>query len=207
MSIRIFQILGGVLLGIVATALWFTLSGGPGAPVPAADADVVGGLVPEPFDVPLLVSVNAEGHTVTSAAWRGRTTAVFFGYTSCPDICPLTLARVGRYRDELSPDQRASLGIVFVSVDPARDTLERLGRYVSSLPGEVESMTAEDIRDQIVGWGVRATDGVPTSDGGYLVEHTARVFILDADGRVTATLPPLPTSGQIESLFAQILDR
>jgi protein SCO1/2 len=207
MPIRIVQILGGVLLGIVVTALWFAVSGGPGPLVPPADVDIVGGPVPEPFDVPGLVGVGTAGDSVTSDDWRGRTTAVFFGYTSCPDVCPLTLARVGRYRDELPPEDRDRLRIVFVSVDPGRDTPERMGRYVSALPGDILAMTAPDIRDQIAGWGVRATDSEPMGDGSYLVDHTARVFILNAEGQVTATLPPMPTTDQIAPLLDRMLAR
>jgi protein SCO1/2 len=207
MPIRIVQILGGILLGIVATALWFAVSGGPGPLVPPADVDVVGGPVPEPFDVPTLVGVGPTGDSVTSDDWRSRSTAVFFGYTSCPDICPLTLARVGRYRDELPPEDRDRLRIVFVSLDPERDTPERLGRYVSALPGGIEAMTAGDIRDQVAGWGVRATDGDPMAEGSYLVDHTARVFILDGDGRVAATQPPRPPTGPITPLLDRVLGR
>jgi protein SCO1/2 len=207
MSIRLLQILGGVLLGIVLTALWFAFAGGPDSLVPPADVDIVGGPVPQPFSVPGLVGVNEAGDFVTSDAWRDRTTAVFFGYTSCPDICPLTLARVGRYRDALPPTDRERFAIVFVSLDPARDTPERLDRYVSALPGSIEAMTADDIRAQVAGWGVRATDGQPMGDGNYLVEHTARVFVLNPDGRVAATLPPLPESGQVDALLDEMLGR
>ncbi len=207
MPIRIVQVLGGVLLGIVATAVWFAVSGGAGPMVPPADVDVVGGPVPEPFDVPVLVGVDASGDSVSTEAWRGRITAVFFGYTSCPDICPLTLARVGRYREELPPEDRERLAVLFVSVDPERDTPERIARYVSSLPGGIEGMTAPDIRNQVVAWGVRATDGEPMGDGGYLVDHTARVFVLNAEGRIAATLPPLPRSNRIAPLLDALLAR
>jgi len=207
MSIRILQVLGGVLLGLVLTALWFAFAGTPGARVPPADVDVVGGLAPEPFDVPLLTGTDASGEAVTTARWRGKVTAVFFGYTSCPDVCPLTLSRVGRYRAELPPEARDRLAVVFVSVDPGRDTPERLAAYTGALPGDVEAMTAEDIRSQVEGWGVRATDSEPFGDGSYLVDHTARVFVLDSEGRVAGTLPPLPTSDQIRGLLDTMLDR
>ncbi|HKK93181.1 MAG TPA: SCO family protein [Longimicrobiales bacterium] len=207
MSIRLLQVLGGVLLGLVLTALWFAFAGTPDPRVPPADADLVGGLAPEPFDVPVLVGIDASGDSVSTEQWRGRVTAVFFGYTSCPDICPLTLARVGRYQAELPPEIRDRLTVLFVSVDPARDTPERLRGYTAGLPGDIRAMTAEDIRAQVGGWGIRVTDGEPFGDGSYLVDHTARVFVLDVEGRVVGTLPPLPSSDQIASLLDMLLAR
>lgn len=207
MPIRIAQVLGGILLGIVVTALWFAVSGVPGPLAAPADVDVVGGPVPQPFDVPTLHGLDPAGDSVSTADWRGRTTAVFFGYTSCPDICPLTLARVGRYRDELPPELRDRLAILFVSLDPARDTPERLGRYVGALPGGIEAMTADDIRAQVADWGVRATDGEEMAEGQYLVDHTARVFVLDPEGRVAATLPPMPSTARIAPLLDRMLER
>lgn len=207
MPVRIAQILGGVLLGLVATALWFAAVGVPSTNVAPADADIVGGMAPQPFDVPTLRGIDPRGDSVTTDAWLGRTTAVFFGYTSCPDVCPITLARVGRYRSELPEDIRDEFAVLFVSLDPARDTPERVGQYVSALPGGVQGMTADDIRAQAEGWGVRAEDGAPFGDGGYLVDHTARTFILNPQGEVTATLPPMPGSDVITPLLDRLLGR
>lgn len=207
MPIRLLQVLGGVLLGLVLTALWFAFAGTPDSRFAPADADVVGGLAPDPFDVPVLVGIDAAGDSTTTEQARGRVTAVFFGYTSCPDICPLTLARVGRYQAELPPEIRDRLTVLFVSVDPARDTPERLRAYITGLPGDIRAMTADDIRAQVEGWGIRATDSEPFGDGSYLVDHTARVFVLNPEGRVVGTLPPLPSSEQIEGLLDRVLGR
>jgi len=207
MPVRIAQILGGVLLGIVATALWFASVGVPSGNVPPADVDLVGGMAPQPFSVPTLRGIDSRGDSVSTEAWRGRTTAVFFGYTSCPDVCPITLARVGRYRAELPEELRDDFAVLFVSLDPARDTPERIGQYVGALPGGVEGMTGDDIRAQAEGWGVRAADGAPFGDGAYLVDHTARTFILNPEGEVAATLPPMPGSEVITPLLDQLLGR
>jgi protein SCO1/2 len=199
---RIAQVLGGVLLGLVATLFWVTLRGLP-EPIPPAGADVVGGVVPQPFAVPPLQGIGADGAPVVSTELLAPVTAVFFGYTSCPDVCPLTLARVGRYREDLPPELADRLAILFVSVDPARDTPERLARYAAALPGDVLAMTAPDIRAQAERWGVRATDGDTFGEDEYLVDHTARVFILNEVGEVVATLMPMPGSTRI----AEVLDR
>lgn len=197
---RIAQVLGGVLLGTVVTLLWVSVRGFPEA-VPPAGADIVGGVVPQPFAVPALDGIDASGRPLTSNDLLAPVTAVFFGYTSCPDVCPLTLARVGRYREELPPELAERLTILFVSVDPDRDTPERLGQYVSALPGGVRAMTAPDIRQQAERWGVRATNGEEFGDGQYLVDHTARVFILNEMGEVQATLMPMPGSERIAAVL------
>ncbi len=207
MPVRIAQILGGILLGLVATALWFSIAGVPSTTVPPADLDIVGGVVPQPFEVPVLRGIDPQGDSISTEAWRGRTTAVFFGYTSCPDVCPITLARVGRYRAELPAEIRDDFAVLFVSLDPTRDTPERLGQYVGALPGGVEGMTAADIRTQAQRWGVRAEDGAEMAGGGDLVDHTARTFILNPEGEVAATLPPMPGSDVITPLLDELLGR
>jgi len=207
MPVRIAQILGGVLLGVVATAVWFAAVGVPSTNVPPADADIVGGVAPQPFDVPVLRGVDAFRDSVTTENWLGRTTAVFFGYTSCPDVCPITLARIGRYRAELPAELQDGFAVLFVSLDPVRDTPERIREYTGSLPGGVEGMTADDIRAQAERWGVRAEDGALFGDGAYLVDHTARTFILNPGGDVVATLGPMPGSEEITSLLDRLLER
>jgi len=207
MSTRIAQVLGGVLLGTVLTLLWFTFAGFPTPDGPDGVEGALGDLVPNAYDVPALRGIDASGDSISTEAFRGRTTAVFFGYTSCPDVCPLTLARLGRYRAELPAELRDRLAVLFVSVDPERDTPERIAQYVGALPGGVVGMSADDIREQVRAWGVRAEDGKPFGDGAYLVDHTARTFVLDPEGEVVATLPPLPPSDRIAPLLDRLLGR
>jgi protein SCO1/2 len=133
--------------------------------------------------------------------------AVFFGYTHCPDVCPLTLARLGRYqagrRSDLPP-----LEVVFVSVDPGRDTPDRLAEFVTGLPGTVVAVTANEgaVREQAQGWGVMVLerDDPALPPGDYLVDHTARTFILDPNGMVVATLPPMSSEEEIAEVMEAV---
>ncbi|WP_051332642.1 SCO family protein [Cucumibacter marinus] len=131
----------------------------------------------------------ASGGTFTDEDLKGTPTLMFFGYTFCPDVCPTTLFESTTWRNELdlTPDD---LRIVFVSVDPERDTPELIANYLTSFPGEVVGLTGDQSAiDQIsTAYGVVAekVDAEGASD--YLVNHTATVFMLDENGQFAGTI-------------------
>jgi len=181
---RILQVTAGVALGLILALVW-ALREGPGAgPEPVDEA-----LLPAPFPAPPLDLVDPSGVRVRLADLRGSVVAIFFGYTHCPDVCPLTLATLGRLQEQ---DRDPPLEVVFVSVDPERDTPDRLRTFTTGLPGRIRGWTADgdEVRRQADGFGVRVhrrEDAGPD----YLVDHTARTFIVDPEGAVVATLPPM----------------
>ncbi len=201
---RLFQVTLGILLGLVVTLVWFAISK-PSEIAPPADQDQVGGILPAPFTPPPLSGVDVEGQPYTTDDLAGNHAAVFFGYTSCPDVCPLTLARLARYRDDLPPEVRDRVQVLFVSVDPDRDSVERVAAYTGGFPGGVIGLRAEDIEDQLMGWGVHASRGEEYAPGEYLVEHTARTFILNEEGAIAATLPPMSDQETIEAILNPLL--
>jgi len=117
---------------------------------------------------------------------RGRVVLLFFGYTSCPDVCPTTLSELRRVVDGLGADADR-VQVVFVTVDPERDTPEKLGKYVAmfnpsfiGLSGPLEAL--EMVWRE---YGVyRAVQQMPNSATGYLVDHTARLYVVDPDGNL-----------------------
>ena len=120
---------------------------------------------------------------------RGRWSMVFFGYTHCPDVCPVTLSvlkqvdRLLARDDDLAPMQYA-----FVSVDPARDSLEYLGEYVTYFDEDFLGVTGTDealasLTGQL---GVLYVLGEPNANGDYLVDHTSAIFLLDPRGHLLA---------------------
>jgi protein SCO1/2 len=208
MKKRVIQVAMSAILGVVV-ALVFTfreiipdLGPGPGGQT------VEPTLLPQPFLAPGLALTDPDGHRVELTALRGSVVAVFFGYTNCPDVCPITLSRLGRLQAALER-QEPSLAVVFVSVDPDRDTPERLRTFVDGLPGRVLALSAseEEVRRQAADWGVmvrkRTDSALP--EGDYLVDHTARTFILDPDGRVVATLPPMPSPAEVDRTMGEVL--
>jgi protein SCO1/2 len=129
---------------------------------------------------------QGNGSSFRLGEMRGRVVLLFFGYTSCPDVCPTTLSELRRVVDGLGADA-ARVQVVFVTVDPERDTPEKLGKYVAmfnpsfiGLGGPLEAL--ETVwRD----YGVyRAVQQMPNSATGYLVDHTARLYVIDPDGNL-----------------------
>lgn len=115
---------------------------------------------------------------------RGSVVLLFFGYTSCPDVCPTTMAETRQALDRLSADFRGRVRVVFVSVDPKRDTPERIQGYVGhfdtsfiGLSGSEQELTA--IWND---YGIYRQEVPGASALGYTVDHTARVTVIDSKG-------------------------
>lgn len=131
--------------------------------------------------------VDQDGAPVTEADLRGAPSAVFFGFTQCPDVCPTTLYELAGYQKELAADGGA-LQVVFVTVDPERDTPAIMKDYVSAVSPDITALTGEpeDVAAMLKGWGVYSRK---VGEGeGYTMDHTATTFLLDADGGLAGTL-------------------
>ena len=132
--------------------------------------------------------VDQHGNTVTEASLKGHPSAMFFGYTFCPDICPTTLYEMTEVMNELGPDADR-LNVYFVSVDPERDTQEVMAEYMSAFDERFTGLTGSraEIDRIIEGYRVYARK-VEREDGPYLIDHTAAVYLLDREGALTGTL-------------------
>jgi protein SCO1/2 len=125
-----------------------------------------------------------EGRSRTLADFRGKVVTVFFGFTHCPDACPTTLAEMAQVMKELGPDAE-KVQVLFVTVDPERDTQSVLKQYVPSfnpaflgLYGDAAA-TARAAKEFKVFYQKQ-----PVKGGGYSVDHSAGTFILDREGRL-----------------------
>ena len=129
-----------------------------------------------------------EGRSISDTDLRGKPTALFFGFTFCPEVCPTTLAELAGLMGELGPDAER-LNVVFVSVDPERDTPEVLHTYVSAFDERIRGITGEpdSVRAMAKSYGIYFKR-VPTEDGGYTMDHTASVLLLDAAGGFVGTI-------------------
>lgn len=136
---------------------------------------------------PFAIETTA-GQRFTEADLRGTPSLVFFGYTHCPDVCPTTLAETQLWKEELGLTGK-DLRILFVTVDPARDTPEVLSSYLSSFPDVTGLVgTAEQTEAIKASFGAQSENTAPDASGYYLVNHTASVYLLDRNGRFVSTI-------------------
>ena len=133
---------------------------------------------------------GTDGKPFASTKLNGKPAAVFFGFTHCPDVCPTTLARLARLRKQLGQGDDA-LSIVFVSVDPERDTPLEVGNYLKLFDTPVVGLTGTPAQVEQVKqkFGIYSRK-VEQPGGGYSVDHTAAVILLDRNGQFVATLSP-----------------
>ncbi|MDJ1159826.1 SCO family protein [Chelatococcus sp. SYSU_G07232] len=160
---------------------WQASRGAPNAPVRTAGAGIaaVGG----PFRL-----TTHEGKTLSSADLAGRPFAVFFGFTHCPDVCPTTLFELSEHLKALGP-RGDDLRVLFITVDPERDTRELLATYLSSFDPRIIGLTGTREEIDAVTVAYKATYmKVRTSGDDYTMNHTASVYLMDARGRFVGVL-------------------
>ena len=144
-----------------------------------------GSVMPEPLSVPDFVLTDQYGQPFRLSGQRGSVVLLFFGYTQCPDVCPTTLAEWRQVHEALGKDA-ARVRFVFITVDPERDTAERLGIHVNAFNPDFIGLTGTpdqlEAVYQIFGV-VHQKDTSSGSAAGYLITHTATTFIVDAEGK------------------------
>jgi protein SCO1/2 len=158
--------------------------GGPTAtPLP-------GTLLDPPKEVGDFTLTDQDGQPFRLSDLHGRVALLFFGYTNCPDICPTTLAEFKRVKALLG-DDAGRVAFVFVSVDGARDTPERLAAYVRAFDPQFIGLTGDDatLRPIARDFGVFYQRVNYESDTNYLVDHTASTFVVDQQGRLRLVFP------------------
>ena len=146
----------------------------------------------EPYPpAPDFTLTRVSGDSFQLSANSGHLILLFFGYTSCPDVCPTTLAELNLALQELKPEDAAQVKVVFVTVDPERDTPDRVKEYVNHFnSGFIGLSGTESGLAQIwQGFGIFREVVDSGSAAGYLVDHTARVTLIDRDGNMRISFP------------------
>ena len=171
-------VVGMAALGVVAL-IWQQSS--QKQPVSQTSFGTIGG----PFTL-----VGTDGKPFPSARLTGKPAAIFFGFTHCPDVCPTTMARLTKLRRELGQGND-TFSIVFISVDPERDTPAELGTYMQLFDTPVIGLTgtADQIEQVKKQYGIYSRK-VEQPGGSYSVDHTATVILTDRKGQFVATLSP-----------------
>ncbi len=169
-----------------------------------------------PYDpvipAPEISGVNLDNSTFTLSELGDRVKVVFFGYTFCPDICPLTLANMKGVSETLTEAERAQTDFIFVSFDPARDTPERLASYVGAFnKGFYGLHLSEDELERVKKeYGVYAEKRVleaSQSSADYLIDHTAFVYIIDKENNLREIFAHDAPKGDIAADIAHLAGR
>lgn len=134
---------------------------------------------------------QANGQAFRLSEQRGKIVVLFFGYTSCPDVCPTTLADLRQAMQKLSARERERITVAFITVDPARDTPERVQEYVQHFhPSFIGlSGTEEQLKPVWKAYGVTREIQSTSSAVGYLIAHSAHVYVIDGQGNLHLTFP------------------
>jgi protein SCO1/2 len=149
-----------------------------------AGADLRGPVLDPPRPAPDFALTDQYGRTFRLSDQRGRVVLVFFAFTHCPDFCPMTLAKWRRVYEELGPYARR-VRFVVVTVDPQRDTRERLREYLAQFHPDFIGLTGSEAELKPVyrAYGiVHERVQVPGSALGYMIAHTVTVSVVDPDG-------------------------
>ncbi|MGH7004259.1 MAG: SCO family protein [Alphaproteobacteria bacterium] len=131
---------------------------------------------------------DQNGAPITEAAFEGHPTALFFGFTHCPEVCPTTLFEMAGWIKALGEEGK-DLRVFFISVDPERDTPEVMKGYTAAFTDRITGITGkpEEVDKLVKAWRVYAKK-VPTENGDYTMDHTASVMLLDRDARLKSTI-------------------
>jgi protein SCO1/2 len=147
-----------------------------------------GSLLEPPLPAEDFALKDQHGQSFRLSDHHGEVVLIFFGYTNCPDVCPVTLAGFRQIKERLA-DKADRARFVFVTVDPERDTPERIAEHLANFDPAFIGLTGEPDELQTVwkNYGVYAEKAEASSASGYLVDHTARVYVIDVNGNLRLT--------------------
>ncbi len=177
----------------VVTPLLLALSlvacdGGGGKP-PITDAPLYNSALTGQYDL-----VDSSGQQVTSADFAGQYQLVYFGYAYCPDICPFDMQRMMRGYDqfaEANPDLADDVQPIFITIDPARDTPERVGEYADAFSDQLIGLTGspEQIEAAAAAFFAHYQKMDPDAESDYLMDHSRTGYLVDREGEPMALIP------------------
>ncbi len=168
-------------------ALLFLSLIGLGVYLFSAPAEFRGTAYVQPYPpAPEIDLTRSDGSRFRLSEMRGDVVLIFFGYTTCPDVCPATMAELKLALAELKPEEAARVRVVFITVDPERDTPEKVQEYVSRFNPAFIGLSGDQNKLGVVwsAYGIFREIVQGESAAGYLINHTARVTLVDPQGNM-----------------------
>lgn len=142
-----------------------------------------GSAMPVAMPAPDFILTNAAGQAVSLSDYKDKIVLLYFGYTFCPDVCPTSLSDLARVQRKLD-DGGEKIQVIMITVDPERDTPQKLSEYVDFFHPTFIGLTGskEEIDAAAEGYGVYYEQHEGTEASGYLIDHTARIFVIEPGG-------------------------
>lgn len=199
----ILGLLGGALLSALISLVPLTPatghSPGPTEPVMPDGSSGFGG----PFTL-----LNQQGETVTDVDFRGKLLIVYFGYTNCPDLCPIDASNIGTAMDLLG-DENSAVQPVFITIDPDRDQPARLGQWLGSVHPSFIGLTGTDEQIATVTAAYKVVFERAKTATGYddTINHPGLMYVMDIDGHFLFLLPPGTDPETIATEIQTVLPR
>lgn len=147
---------------------------------------------------------------VSLSDFKGKLVLLYFGYTYCPDVCPTSLASTAEGLRQLTPGELAKVAMIFISVDPKRDTPARLKEYAEFFHPSIVGVTgsAEVVAEAAKRYGVfYAEQKVATAGDGYVVDHSSDTFIVAPDGAVVGKIAHATPPDQVAVAIRKYLNQ
>lgn len=148
----------------------------------------------KPFEL-----IDHNGQLFTKAQLKDKWSLVFFGYTSCPDVCPTTLQNLGFIYDDLK-SAASNTQVLLVSVDPNRDTQEKLNQYIAYFNSEFIALRAGHEVLFPFSRNMGLMYAISGEEEGYLVDHSASIVLINPDGQITAIFKPEQEVGKVPAI-------
>ncbi|MFB0613874.1 SCO family protein [Aurantiacibacter poecillastricola] len=183
------SVAGSLFLALASTLALAACDGGASQP-PVTDAPLYGSALTGDFDL-----VNSKGEAVTNRDFEGRYQLIYFGYAYCPNVCPFDMTRmVSGYNmfAENNPDLAGDVQPIFITVDPERDTPERVGEYAAAFSEDLVGLTGspEQIEAAAEGFFFSYYRVDPVEEGGeYDIQHPSVGYLVDREGEPMALIP------------------
>ena len=190
------------LIGVLGLAIAATLIHGCTKGPPWNSRDISGLMPRLEFNL-----TDESGKSVNAAAFRGKIVMLFFGYTHCPDYCPTTLSRLAKVLEDV-PNERSEVRVLFVSVDPKRDSPNNLAIYTDNFAPEVIGLTGTQVQLRELAKRYRTTFsyGQPNELGNYTVSHGLAVYVFDGNGNARLMILQEETATRIAADVKRLAD-
>ena len=168
---------------------------------------ITGKILVRPMEIDNFELIDQNNQAFNKKSLEGGWTVLFFGYTNCPDVCPTTIYKLAEIKNGIKEDlPSANFNTVLVTLDPDRDSAERLDEYIGYFDETMLGVTGTYENIQSFTSSLSVFYQRINKEEGYDFNHTASIFVFDKDGSLFATMSPANTVGELESDFFTILN-